>query len=84
MPHVIVKMYAGRAQAEKQTLADRLSTVVQEVLGQGPAAVSVAIEDVSPADWMAKVYGPAIESYADKLFKRPGYGPLASTVSQAR
>lgn len=77
MPHLIVKMYAGRGHAEKQALADRLTAAVQETLGYGSDAVSVAIEDVQPADWMSQVYGPEIEQRQEQLFKRPGYGPLA-------
>ncbi|WP_445192220.1 tautomerase family protein [Sphingomonas sp. Tas61C01] len=76
MPHVIVKMYAGRSDADKQRLADRLTTAVADTLNYGDNAVSVAIEDVAPADWMNEVYGPDIQSSAGTLFKRPGYGPL--------
>ena len=79
MPHVVVKMYAGRGDAEKQALANRLSAAVQETLGCGPNAVPVAIEDVRPADWMEAVYGPDIEQRQEQLFKRPGYGPLAAS-----
>lgn len=77
MPHLVVKIYAGRSDAEKQALADRLSGVVQDVLGYGPEAVSIGIEDVSPARWTQDVYRPDIEAKVNTLFKRPGYGSLA-------
>ncbi|MCJ2185758.1 tautomerase family protein [Novosphingobium beihaiensis] len=77
MPHVSVKMYSGRSDAEKQALTDRITAAVRETLGYGPESVSIAIEDVSPSQWMSKVYGPDIQQKEDKLFKRPGYGPLA-------
>ena len=75
MPHVIVKMYAGRSDAEKQNLADRITAAVTDTLGYGDDAVSVGIEDVRPADWMDQVYRTDIAVKADQLFKRPGYGP---------
>lgn len=77
MPHLNVRMYAGRSDAEKRELADRLTQVVTETLGYGDEAVSVAIEDVAPKDWMDGVYRTDIAAHPDRLFKRPGYGPLA-------
>ncbi|MFZ2031631.1 MAG: hypothetical protein WAU68_15065 [Vitreimonas sp.] len=46
-----------------------------ETLGYGPDSVSVAIEDVPPRDWIARVYEPDIAAKPDQLFKEPGYGP---------
>lgn len=77
MPHVSVKMYAGRSDADKRALADKITDAIRDTLGDGPGSVSVAIEDVSPLQWMSSVYGPDIQNNEDKLFKRPGYGPLA-------
>jgi 4-oxalocrotonate tautomerase family enzyme len=48
MPHVIVKIYAGRAEAQKQALADEITQAVIKTLGYGDDAVSVSIEDVAP------------------------------------
>jgi 4-oxalocrotonate tautomerase len=76
MPHVIVKMYAGRQKAEKQALADEITKSVETILGYGPEAVSVSIEDVAPRDWTEKVYRPDIVAKPDQLFKMPGYNPL--------
>jgi 4-oxalocrotonate tautomerase len=77
MPHVVVKMYTGRSLSEKRALAERLTDAVTGVLGYGPDAVSVAVEDVSPAAWMTQIYGPEIAGREHQLVKRPGYGPLA-------
>jgi 4-oxalocrotonate tautomerase len=33
----------------------------------------VAIEEVSSADWKAKVYDPDIKKNLDRLYKKPGY-----------
>ncbi|QWC57454.1 4-oxalocrotonate tautomerase [Erythrobacter sp. 3-20A1M] len=76
MPHIAAKMHAGRSDAEKRALAEALTSAVIDTLGYGPDAVSVAIEDVAPSDWMGTVYHPEIASNEERLFKRPGYGPL--------
>ena len=49
------------------------------ITGNGEDSISVSIEDFEPSDWAEKVYKPDIENGAGKLYKRPGYGPLASS-----
>lgn len=36
MPHVIVKMYAGRSEAEKSALTEEITRAVTKTLGYGP------------------------------------------------
>jgi 4-oxalocrotonate tautomerase len=43
MPHVIIKMYAGRAETQKQALAEAITGAVAKTLGGGEDAVSVSI-----------------------------------------
>ena len=74
MPHLIVKLAEGRADAVKQELVDQLVRAVMDVLGHDADAVSVAMEEVARENWMEQVYGPDIEGGADRLLKRPGYG----------
>lgn len=76
MPHVSVKLYPGRSEAAKAELARAMAGDVKAILKCSGEAVSVAIEDV-PADWTEKVYEPEIAGKRDKLFKKPGYGPLS-------
>ncbi|MFL5253069.1 MAG: tautomerase family protein [Rhodopila sp.] len=76
MPHVIVKMYAGRAETEKRALAQEITRAVSKTLGYGDEAVSVSIEDVTPKDWAEKVYRPDIADKPEQLYKKPGYSPL--------
>ena len=76
MPHVIVKMYAGRAEPEKKALAEETTRAVSKTLGYGDDAVSVSIEDVAPKDWAEKVYRPDIVDKPEQLYKKPGYNPL--------
>jgi len=78
MPHVIVKMYSGRTEEQKKKLAEAVAKTVMASTGNGEESVSVSVEDIAPSDWMGRVYKPDIENGPGKLYKRPGYGPLAS------
>ena len=77
MPHVNVRMYAGRSEDDKQRLARAIGEALAQTLGSSERSISVAIEDVEPDVWMAEVYEPEINAKADRLYKRPGYGPAA-------
>ena len=76
MPHVIVKMLAGRTPELKQRLADRITQDLVTTLRIDENSISVAIEDVAPGDWTEQVYKPDIAGHRDQLFKEPGYDPL--------
>ena len=51
MPHVIVKMYPGRSEQQKTQLAEAIVKDVIAFAKVGDDAISVAIEEVTPADW---------------------------------
>jgi 4-oxalocrotonate tautomerase len=76
MPHVIVKMYAGRADTEKKALAENITQAVIKTLGYGADSVSVSIEDIETHDWTEKVYRPDIADKPEQLYKKPGYTPV--------
>ncbi|MBL0716242.1 MAG: tautomerase family protein [Desulfosarcina sp.] len=76
MPHVIIKLYPGRSEAQKQQLADAITRNVVAIAGCAEKSVSVAIEEVAPDEWTARVYKPDIEAHADKLYRKPGYDPF--------
>ncbi len=78
MPHVNVRMYAGRSDDEKKRLAEAIGQALMQALGSSERSISVAIEDVEPDHWMAEVYEPEISAKADRLYKKPGYGPSAA------
>lgn len=78
MPHVIVKLWPGRSEQAKRQLAAAISADVQRVLGYGAESVSVAMEEVPARDWDREVYAPDIVAKREQLYKRPGYGPLAT------
>ena len=73
MPHVIVKIWPGKTEEQKQNLADAIVRDVMETLGNSEASVSVAIEEIEQARWRDEVYGPDITSRPDKIYKKPGY-----------
>ncbi len=73
MPHVVIKLAAGRSEAQKQSIADAITQAVVQTADCGADAVSVAIEDVAKVDWDAKVFIPEIAGRAKTLYKKPGY-----------
>jgi 4-oxalocrotonate tautomerase len=58
MPHVIVKLYSGKSERQKQALAQAVTGAVTRTLNYGEESVSVGIEDVNPRDWTAQIYKP--------------------------
>ncbi|MGH7159722.1 MAG: tautomerase family protein [Acetobacteraceae bacterium] len=76
MPHVIVKLLAGRTREQKARIAEEITKAVMATTGNGEDAVSVAIEDVERKDWTELVYRPEILAHWETLFKKPGYDPF--------
>ncbi len=76
MPHVVVKLYPGRSENVKQSLARAIADNVVAIAGCDSSAVSVAIEEIEPADWPEKVYRPEIMDKRHLLYKDPGYNPF--------
>ena len=73
MPHVIVKLWPGKSEKQKKRLADAITRDVMGTLDYGEESVSVALEEISPAEWAEKVYRPDIVQNAARLYKKPGY-----------
>jgi len=73
MPHVVVKLWPGKSERQKDSAAEAIVKEWTEVLGYGPESVSVAFEEISSREWAEKVYKPDILANADKLYKKPGY-----------
>lgn len=76
MPHVIIKMYPGRTEEQKQLLCDQIVRDVMEIAQCEEQTVSVGIEEIPPDEWAETVYRPDIYDKADTLYKLPGYNPL--------
>jgi 4-oxalocrotonate tautomerase len=75
MPHVIVKLYSGKSERQKQALAQAVTRAVMSALNYGEESVSVGIEDVEPKNWTDQVYKPDIIAKAETIYKQPGYDP---------
>lgn len=73
MPHVIVKLWPGRSEKQKQELTEAIARDVIDILNYGEDSVSVAIEEIRAEDWAEKVYKPDIMEASEKLYKKPGY-----------
>ena len=73
MPHVIVKLWPGKSEQQKQRLAQAITKDVMEILHYGEESVSVALAEVRAQDWADKVYKPDIQNNPDNLYKKPGY-----------
>jgi 4-oxalocrotonate tautomerase len=73
MPHVIVKLWPGKSEEQKKRLAEAITRNVMDILHYGEESVSVAMEEIKPEDWVAKVYRPDIKSKPENLYKKPGY-----------
>ena len=76
MPHVIVKLWPGKSEQQKEKLAGDITRAVMTVLNYGEDAVSVALEEVAPQDWTEKVYKPDILGKPEQIYKQPGYHPV--------
>ena len=77
MPHIIVKLYPGRSEAQKTQLAEKIVEDIVAIANCQEKSVSVAIEEVRPEDWAEKVYRPDILERPDLLYRKPGYNPFA-------
>jgi 4-oxalocrotonate tautomerase len=75
MPHVIVKLWPGKSEKQKQKLADEITKAVMATLHYGEESVSVGMEEVKASDWTQQVYKPDILAKRDTLYKEPGYEP---------
>ncbi|QNI36915.1 tautomerase family protein [Edaphobacter albus] len=76
MPHVVVKLWPGKSEQQKNRLAAEITNNIMSVLNYGEESVSVAFEEVKAQDWTEKVYKPDIQDQWDKLYKKPGYDPF--------
>lgn len=76
MPHVVVKMYAGRSPEQKAKLADAITRDLVEIAGCSESSVSVSVEEFDPTDWADAVYRPDIIGRSEYLVRPPGYNPF--------
>ena len=73
MPHVVVKLWPGKSEKQKERLALEITDSVMSILNYGAESVSVAFEEIKPQEWAEKVYRPDILANPQRLYKKPGY-----------
>ncbi|QDT43381.1 Tautomerase PptA [Gimesia alba] len=73
MPHIIVKLWPGKSEEQKQQLAESITEDVMRVFHYGEESISVAFEEVAASEWREKVYQPDILDKPKQLYKQPGY-----------
>lgn len=73
MPHVIVKMYPGTSEEQKEKIAQEITSVIMNHTEKPEAAVSIEITEVAEEVWMDQVYNKEIKPNMEKLYKKPGY-----------
>lgn len=73
MPHIVVKMVAGKSEEAKKVLTQKLIDAITSTVNNDPNSVSVAIEDVPAEKWKTDVYEPDILKHMNELYKQPGY-----------
>lgn len=73
MPHVIVNLWPGKSEQQKEHLAEKIAKDVMDVLNYGDESVSVGFEEIRSQDWKEKVCKLDIQDKWDKLYKKPGY-----------
>lgn len=75
MPHLAIKLYPGRTEAQKRQLTAALSQSVQQVLQCEAKYISISFEEVAPELWLDQVYRPEILEHPERVYQQPGYHP---------
>lgn len=73
MPHIDIKCYSGRTDAQKKMLAEKIAKDVAEIFETEESSVSVAIHDIMQEEWKEQVWDKEIAPNLGKLYKEPGY-----------
>lgn len=73
MPHIIVKLYPGRADELKIKLAEKITEAVVDVINSNPKSISVAVQEIPNENWPKEVYKREILNNEKNLYKKPGY-----------
>ena len=76
MPHIIVKLYPGRSEEQKEQLVDQIAKDIVTIAKCEEKSVSVAFEEIEKEYWAEKVYKPDILARKGILYKEPGYNPF--------
>jgi len=73
MPHIIVKLWPGKSEAQKTQLAAAITKDVMNVLNYGESRCRVSDGGNRTRRLAEKVYKPDVVNNSQKLYKKPGY-----------
>ena len=76
MPHIIIKLWPGKTEEQKQKLTDAIVRDMVSTMDCKESSISVAFEEVEPDEWAEEVFRPDILESEDNLYKKPGYNPF--------
>lgn len=76
MPHVIVKLFPGRSEEQKEQMTKEIANTILSVTGCKEKSISIAFEEVEKENWVEEVYKPHIQNKDNILYKKPGYNPF--------
>ncbi len=76
MPHIIIKLWPGKSEEQKQKITDAIVKDMVAIGGCKESSLSVAFEEVEQDDWAEEVYKPDILDCEEQLYKKPGYNPF--------
>lgn len=76
MPHISVKIIAGRSERQKKMPGDQVVNDVMNIAGCDEKSVSVSIIEIDQEDWPEDVCKHEILSNWSTLYNKPGYNPL--------
>ena len=71
MPHVIIKLWPGKSEQQKQRLAEGVTKVVMTSFGYGEESVSVSLEEIAPSEWTRKSTSPTSSMAPASSTSRP-------------
>ena len=79
MPHVIIKHFETTlTPAQKERIATTITEVLTDIFGCLPPAVSIALQPVTPSNWMETVFVPDIQQGTAEIIQMPNYAALAN------
>jgi len=75
MPHIVVKMYKGRTEEQKNKMCEAVSEALISSINCSDDHISIEIEEYEKETWGEEVFYPEIMKNIDKLYKKPNYKP---------
>jgi len=75
MPHVIVKLLAGRTVEQKARIAEEVTKALIAAIDCPETSVSIGIEDVAREALDRDGLYPDILEKPETIYKKPGYDP---------